>query len=165
MIRQDLNAGADDEDHEEPVEEMLQIHPRRETRRTRRGRCLDGPRVLPDEPLHGGLTAQTLGNRDRDDEQQEADRKQPEQVEPLLAPDANPGSDSIDLWDRARPSGGVDDILARRQLVSVTANDVRGDARLPTGRQIPTGGVALGPHEPRAYDTACYAAVASIRPE
>jgi len=91
VIRQDLNAGADAEDHEEKVEEMLQIHPRRQTRRTCRGRCLDGPRVLPDEPLHGGLTAQTLGNRDRDDEQQEADRKQPEQVEPLLAPDANPG--------------------------------------------------------------------------
>ena len=93
-----------------------------------------------------GVTAQALGDRDRDDQQHEADRQQPEQVEPPAATDAHARGDAVDLRDRARPGGGVDDVLARRQLLPVAANDVRRDTRPLICRQILRRGVGIGVH-------------------
>ena len=54
MIGEDLHAGADDEDQQEQIEEVLQPQPDRETRRHVRVRRLDGPGVPRDEVLNDG---------------------------------------------------------------------------------------------------------------
>jgi hypothetical protein len=67
MVGEDLDAGADDEDQEEQVEEVLPSQPGGEACRSP-GARLDGAGVLPDEPHHRGVSAQALGDGDRDNE-------------------------------------------------------------------------------------------------
>ncbi len=151
MIRQNLHAGADDEDHEKQVEEVLQIYPGRKPDRPRRRRRHVSPRVAPDEALHKRVTAQTLGDSDQDDQQKEADRQQPQQVEPSAAPDPHARRDPVDLRHRPRPRGGVDHILTRRQLIAVAAYNVRRDTRPLICRRIPRRVVGIRFHSPAAY--------------
>ena len=66
VVGEDLHARADDEDHEEQVEEVLPSRPGGEARRRVGSRRLDGPGVALDEVLYRGLTAQALGDGDRD---------------------------------------------------------------------------------------------------
>ena len=66
MIGEDLDTGANDEHHQEEIEEMQQTQPQRETRiHRRRGRGAAG--VARDECLHAGHRAQLLADRDADD--------------------------------------------------------------------------------------------------
>ena len=136
MIGQDLDAGADDEDQQEQIEEVLQPQPGRETRRRFGVRRLDGPGIPRDEVLNRRLAAQSLRDGDRDDQKQEADRQQPEQVEPPGAADTYARRDAVHLRDRARPGRRIDHVLARCELPAVAANDVRRNARLRRCGQI-----------------------------
>ena len=136
MIGQDLDAGTDDEDQQEQIEEVLQPQPDRETRRHVRVRRLDRPGVPRDEVLNRRLAAQALRDGDRDDQQQKPDRQQPEQVEPPGATDAHPRRDPVHPRDRARPGRRVDHVLARGQLPAVAADEVRRNARRCRSRQI-----------------------------
>src|SRR5579864_5921802 len=66
MIRENLDARADDEHHNEEIEEMQQPQPQGETRVHRlRRRSFTG--VARDEFLHAGHRAQLLGDGDSED--------------------------------------------------------------------------------------------------
>src|SRR5665213_936293 len=155
MIREDLNARADDENHQEKVEEVLPAHPGRKACCWPRTRWHDRPGVLPDEPLYGWFTAQPLSDGDRHDEEHEANGEQPQQVEPFAASDANPGGNAVGLWDRARPGGGVDDVLAGGQLPPVASDTVRRDVRRSRSWQVSGRGDDLVAHavKPTPGDT------------
>ena len=116
---------------------MLQVHPGGKARRPRRRRLLNGSRVTPDEVLHERVIAQTLGDGDQDDEQQERDRKQPQQVEPAATTDPHARRDPVPLRHRARPCRGVDRVLARAQLIPVAPHGVRRNACRPIGGMGP----------------------------
>ena len=76
---------------------------------------------------------------DGHDEDHEADREQPKEVEPLAVPDPDAGSDAVDLRNGARKRRWVDDVLAPRQLRSETPNSLRRDARRRRARYfLPT---------------------------
>jgi hypothetical protein len=113
MVGQDLDARANDEHHEEKIEEVLPAHPCGESRCCRAiAHRFDRPWVVLDEPLNGRLPTQTLGDGDGDDEEHKADRQQPEEVEPFPMTDPDARSDSMDLRNRARKRRWVDDVLA-----------------------------------------------------
>ncbi len=115
-------------------------HPGKPTGVDRDGASVPG--YCADEPLHERVPPQPLGDRDQDDQHQEADRQQPQQVEPPGTADPDPRSDPADLRDRARPSGRIDHILARRQLVPIAANVIRRDTRRRRSRQIFGGSIS-----------------------
>ena len=75
------------------------------------------------------------GFEHRDDQRHEADRQQPEQVEPSAA-DAHPRRYSVHSRDRARPGRRVDHVLAGRDLPAVAADEVGRDARLRGRRGV-----------------------------
>jgi hypothetical protein len=123
MVGEDLNPGANDEDQQEQIEEMLNAQPRRETRRGFGVRRVDCAGIPRDEVLHRRLVPKPLRNSDRDDQQHEADRREPEQVEPS-ATDAHARRDSVHARDRASPRRRVDHVLAGRELPAVAADEV-----------------------------------------
>src|SRR5665213_3953003 len=103
VVGKDLDTGANDEHHEEQIEEVLPAHPGGESDDCRVvARRFDRPWILLYEALNGRLPAQSLGDGDGHDEDHEADREQPEEVEPLAAPDPDAGSDAVELRNRAR---------------------------------------------------------------
>ena len=66
-LGKDLNAGADDKQHEERIQKVLCPQPERKT-------CCDGrrggiPRVAADKFLHGGKSTQLLCRRNRDNQE------------------------------------------------------------------------------------------------
>jgi hypothetical protein len=83
---------------------------------------------------------------DRTDENHEADREQPQQVEPPIPTDTHAWGNAVHLGNRAGESGGVDDVLARCQLPAITADDVRRDTRALTSRRTSRGGIRAGSH-------------------
>ena len=136
MVGQDLHAGTDNEDQQEQIEEVLQPQPDRETRRRVGVRRRERSGVPGDEMLHRRLGAETLRDRNRDDQQQKSDRQQPEQVEPSGAADADARSDTVHLRDRTRPRRLVDHVLARSKLPAVATDNVGRDARLRRRRTL-----------------------------
>ena len=86
VIGEDLEAGADDERHEKQVEEMLQTHPRRQCRRELRREA--GAWMAADELLNGRHRTELLRHRDRGQQQHEADRDQPYEIEPPVCTDS-----------------------------------------------------------------------------
>jgi len=107
MAGENLEAGPDDEEHEEQVEEVLPAHPSREWGSSPTGGaprwCRGG-----DESLHRRVAPQPLGHGYGDDEQHEADRWQPQQVEPLAPTDAHPRGMPSPGHRARRPGRGVD---------------------------------------------------------
>ena len=65
MVGEDLNAGPDNEQHEEHVQEMLKLQPPGKAR-VDRGRGLGDSWMLLDEGLHRGQFAKALGDGDQD---------------------------------------------------------------------------------------------------
>ena len=85
MIGQDLDSRANNEHHEEEIEEMQQPQPQGETRVDRpRGRGDTG--VAQNEFLDAGHRAQLLGNGDPDDQQGHCERYGPQDIDPSTAP-------------------------------------------------------------------------------
>jgi len=113
MVGHDLHSGPDDERHQEQVEEVLPADPGRHSRWTVRLGCSG---VLLDEGLHRRQAAQLFGQRDTGDQEQEADRQQPQQVEPSGPAHPHPWCDTRLGRNGAGPGGGVDDVLALGQL-------------------------------------------------
>jgi len=84
MIGQDLDSGADDEHHEEHVQEVLQLQPPRKTG-IDRGRGLRDTWVLVDEGLDAWKLPQTLCEGDQENERRRADRYRPQDADPAPA--------------------------------------------------------------------------------
>ena len=140
VVGQDLHARADDEHEEEQVEEVLPARPGGKARRGVGVRRRDRPRVARDEALHRWVVAQALGHGDRDQQEHEADRQQPEEVEPAAATDPHARADPVDVRNRARERGNVDGVLAGRQLPAVAAHQLRRHARRRRSARIFTVG-------------------------
>jgi hypothetical protein len=116
MVGQNLQTRADDEHHQQQIEEVLPAHPRRDAllavgRRNRTG-------VVFDERRHSRHGAQFLSESDGDDQQHEADRDQPQQVEPLGFADPHPWCGAVADGQSARPVVGVDDVVCAGELAS-----------------------------------------------
>ena len=86
----------------------------------------------------------------------EADREQPEQVEPSAAPDTHARSDAVHVRNRAGPCGRVDDVLAWSQLPAIAADDVRRDTRWPRVVRILRGGILVAAHRVKLTPTHTY---------
>ena len=84
MVCKNLDARADDEGHEEQVQEVLQPQPDRKSRSDGLDR-LRNARISHDEILHGWQFAQGLGYSNGKDQQHERDRHGPKNVDPTLA--------------------------------------------------------------------------------
>jgi hypothetical protein len=93
MVGQDLEAGPHDEQHEEHVQEVLELQPPGEARVDRR-RGLRDAGMLLDEGRHAGKLAQALSESDQAEERRRADGQAPQGVYPAPA-DPNPGGDSL----------------------------------------------------------------------
>jgi hypothetical protein len=81
---QDLDSGPDNEQHEEHVDEMLELQPPRKAG-IRRWRILGDAGILRDEFLHAGKLAQALRDGDKEDQSPGADRQSPQRADPALA--------------------------------------------------------------------------------
>ena len=125
VVGEDLQARADDEHHEEQVEEVLPSHPDRETRWPRACAGRDRARVAAMNRWTDGSPRSPFADRDRDDQQHEPDRQQPEQVEPPAATDPHPRGDAGRVRHRTRPRRRIDHVLAHGQRLAVAANHVR----------------------------------------
>jgi hypothetical protein len=117
VIGQDLDAGPDDEDHEQRVQEMLRVHPPRQPRMGAGGD--EHPRVAVHEPLNRGYVPQALGYGNRGEQLHPADRQRPRQVEPLAAAYPHPRRYPSRGWQRPGPRLRIDDILASGQPLPV----------------------------------------------
>ena len=73
MIGQDLDPGADDEHHEEHVQEVLQLQPPRKAG-IDRGRGLRDTGVILDEGLHAWKLSQALREGNHENERRGSDR-------------------------------------------------------------------------------------------
>ena len=108
MIGENLDTGADDEHHEEEIEEMQQPQPQRKARVHRlRGRGDTG--VARDEFLHAGHRPQLLGDGDSEDQENDDQRYRPQDIDRSAA--------QTDARDYA---------LLRRQPVALTNTVIRG---------------------------------------
>jgi len=116
VVTEDLQAGAHDEHEQQQIEPVLYTDPQRKPGVSQRVRRSDGPWMVDDEALYRGRAPQSLRRRDRHDEQHEADRQQPQQVEPAVPPDPHPWRNALRLRHGAGPGGGIDGVLADRQL-------------------------------------------------
>ena len=103
-------------------------------------RCMNG------SPPH------TFAISHHDDQQQKADREQPQQVEPHRRPTSRTRK-RFRFTRRTEPAQVAVSITssARRQLVSVAANDVRGHARPLSSTQILRRSKDFGVESPKAY--------------
>ncbi len=93
VIGQDLQAGPHDEQHEEHVQEVLELQPPGKARVDRGRRLRDAGMVL-NESRHTRKLAQALRERDKAKQRRDADRQRPQRVDPA-APDANAGKNSL----------------------------------------------------------------------
>ena len=84
VIGEDLDPGADDEHHEEHVQEVLQLQPPREAG-IDRGRGLRDTRVVLDECLNARKAAQALCKGDQENERRGSDRYRPQDADPAPA--------------------------------------------------------------------------------
>src|SRR5579872_4429574 len=107
MVREDLNARPDDEEHEEHIEEVLDPQPQREAAVNRRRR-LGYARIARDELLKPGGRVETLADRDSEDQNDQGDRYDPQDVDPSLA-----DADSRRLAPLGRQPGARPDAVAR----------------------------------------------------
>ena len=76
MVGQDLQAGPHDEQHEEHVQEMLELQPPREAG-VDRGRRLRDAGMALNEGRHARKLAQALRKRDQAKQRRRADRQRP----------------------------------------------------------------------------------------
>jgi hypothetical protein len=76
VIGQDLQAGPHDEQHEEHVQEMLELQPPREARVHRWGRLRNAGMAL-NEGRYAWQFAQALRQRDQTEQRRGADRQRP----------------------------------------------------------------------------------------
>src|SRR5579872_6442432 len=81
MIGKDLNPGADDEHHEEHVQEVLQLQPPRKAR-IDRGRGLRDAGVILDEGLDAWKLSQALCEGDQENERHGTDWYRPQDADP-----------------------------------------------------------------------------------
>src|SRR5579875_1243750 len=72
MVRKNLQAGANDEKHQEQIEKMLPSQPRRKARIVNRHGTLSG--IARDEMRDGGNLPQLLRHRNSDDQKSDAER-------------------------------------------------------------------------------------------
>ena len=93
MVGQDLEAGPHDEQHEEHVQEVLELQPPWEARVDRR-RGLRDAGMLLDEGRHAGKLAQALSKSDQAEERRGSDGQAPQGIYPAPA-DPNPWGDSL----------------------------------------------------------------------
>ena len=156
MIAEDLQSGADDEDQQEQVEEVLNPDPDRQSRMAYGVGRRDGARIAGDEVLHRRHVTQALGGRDRDDQDHESDRQQPQQVEPPALSDPDARRDAVRDRHRTGPRARVHHVLADGQLRPETRYHLRGDAGVRRGRQI---GRRVGRFAPRMWEAFAAAAV------
>ena len=84
----------------------------------------DVPGILLHEVAHRRKLPDALGHGDRGDQQQEPDRDQPEQVEPLAVPDPHARGDPPVLRNGAREGVRIDDVFALFQLGSEAVHDL-----------------------------------------
>jgi hypothetical protein len=125
VVAQDLDSRADDEDHQERVQQVLGNRPEAEAGVVLRTRALVGTRMARDEALNRRHPAQPFRERDGGDEEDEADREEPEQVEPAASSNAHARRDAVGRGHRAGPGRGVDHVLSDREAPA-KAPDVRG---------------------------------------
>jgi hypothetical protein len=113
MVCEDLYSGPDDEDHQEHIEEVLHPDPAGNPRIRERIRRHDGAGIPGDELLDRRERAQSLPDRHRRDQDHEADRKQPKEIEPPVPaqPQMRRGPERF-----GEPLRHIDDILAQREL-------------------------------------------------
>jgi len=93
VIGQDLEAGPHDEQHEEHVQEVLELQPPGEARVDRR-RGLRDAGMLLDEGRHAGKLAQALSQSDQAEKRSGSDGEAPQGVYPAPA-NPNPWGDSL----------------------------------------------------------------------
>ena len=105
VFGEDLEPGPDDEDHKNRLKKCCQPTHAGKPGRGRAGGA-DGAGVRGDEALHRRDVRRPCADRHRRDQQHEADRHQPQQVEPPAAPDAHPGGDPAALGHGSGPRGG-----------------------------------------------------------
>jgi len=115
VVGEDLHSRPDDEDHQKQIEKMLRTQPCRKGRRFPWADLADSG-VLLDEHLHRRQPTQVLCRCHRRDQDDESDREQPEQVEPLAVADAHTRCDAGGVRHRTRPRDGVDDVRTWGQL-------------------------------------------------
>jgi hypothetical protein len=101
------------------VEEVLQPYPQRQAGVPEGGRGRFGAGIPRDEVSHRWGIAKSLRHSHGRQQQAEADRQQPEQVEPPAPSDAYPGRDTDSRRHRSRPRRDVDDVLTDAELRSV----------------------------------------------
>ena len=121
MVTEDLCARPEDEDHQEHVEEVLQSDPDRKTRVLARLRQYDGAGIPGDEVLDRRDRAQALRGRHRADQDHEADRKRPKEIEPPVPADTHTRRDAVRFGE---PLGYIDGIPAPRELLAKTTHTV-----------------------------------------
>ena len=107
MVRQYLDAGPDDEEHEEHIEKVLHPQPQR-VAGVNRQRGLGYARIARDELLKPGGLVQPLADRDPEDQDDEGDRYDPQDVDISLAQ-----TDSRHLAPLRRQPGIRPDAAAR----------------------------------------------------
>jgi hypothetical protein len=93
MVRQNLQASAHDEQHEEHVQEVLKLQPPRKSRIDRR-RSLRNAGMLPDECFYAGKFAQALSQGDQAEQRCGGDRQAPQRVDPAPS-NADPRRDAV----------------------------------------------------------------------
>ena len=121
MVTEDLYSRPEDEDHQEHVEEVLHPDPDGKTRVLVRLRRHDGAGIPGDEVLDRRDRAQTLRDRHRGDQDHEADRKQPQEIEPPVPADTHARRDSVRFGE---PLRDIDGILAHRELLPKATHTV-----------------------------------------
>jgi hypothetical protein len=89
VVTQDLNSRPDDEHHHEEIEKVGPSDPRGDARDYS---ARIGAGIALDECLQRRHVCQAFADRHRRKQQSEADRDQPQQVEPLVAADPQLGS-------------------------------------------------------------------------
>src|SRR6185437_16024331 len=107
VIRQDLNAGPDDEKYKEHIEQVLDSQPQRETAVNRR-RGLGYAWIEREELMKPRRRVQTLANRYPEDEDDENERYGPQDIDPSPA-QTNPRH----LAPLGRQPGTLPDAAAR----------------------------------------------------
>ncbi|MGB9036870.1 MAG: hypothetical protein WCC45_20345, partial [Paeniglutamicibacter sp.] len=104
MVRDDRHPGADDRDEQQHVQEVLPADPRREARALLGAGGQHRAGVFIEKVRDPRGFAQALGHRDRGQQHHEAQRHQPQQVQPAVTTHPHPGSDPVLGRDSTGPS-------------------------------------------------------------
>ena len=135
VVGEDLDGRPDDEGHQEQVEEVLPADPGRDALLAVGRR--DGAGVPLDERLHGGQLAKGLGRGDAHYQEGDAERDQPEQVEPAGPPHPHHGGGAPLVRQRTRPRLRVHDVLrAGGQPSAELVEGTRCDSGRPWGPRV-----------------------------